>query len=137
MLLFYAFLLYLLIRIVKNKLKYKKVFQIFICCYTVTVMGDLINTIIIYIRGLDNIKNIYDTSLTGLNLLTSIELIGIVPYISLGYVNPFQIGFLILLSVGLKTVIDIKQVEAMIISVLFWLIIVLIPTLSVYFSLIT
>ncbi|GHT78752.1 hypothetical protein AGMMS50262_21720 [Bacteroidia bacterium] len=86
MFLFYAFLLYFLVRIVKNKLGYKKVLQIIIYSYFIVAVGDLINTALLYMRGIDAIKNIYDTSLTGINLLTSLDRVGAVWYVFLTHI---------------------------------------------------
>ena len=58
---------------------------------------------LIYLRGIDMIQNIYDVSLIGLGLLTSVEQVGAVTY-------------------------------TLIISTILWLITVMIPVMSVYFS---
>ena len=134
MFLFYAFLLYLIIRISKIRLDYKKVLQLLVCSYLVVAIGDLVNTTFIYIRGLDAIENMYDIFLTGLNSLTSVEQAGVTGYVFLGYINPFRLWYLILLSIGLKTIAEIQYVKSLIISLIFWLITILIPVLSVYFS---
>ena len=134
MFLFYAFLFSLFVRIADNKLDYKKALQLIICSYFVVVLGDLVNTAFIYLRGLDSITGMYDISLTGINLLTSAEQIGATRYVMLSCITPFQLWFVVLLSIGLKIFTDMKQVKAVIISVLFWLITILIPVLSVYFS---
>ena len=136
MFLFYAFLLYLIVRFLK-RIDYKKALQLFVCCYLIIAIGDLVNTAFIYMRGIDTIKNMYDTSLTGLNLLSSVEQIGAVAYTLLSYITPFQLGFVVLLSIGLKIFIDVKYAQSLVISILFWLITILIPVLSVYFSQLT
>jgi hypothetical protein len=137
MFLFYALLLYVFVRLSKDKLDYKKALQLLVCCYMTVAIGDIINTILIYMRGIDSIKHIYDTSLTGLNLLTSVEQIGATGYIFLSYINPFQLWLIVLLSIGLKIFANMKPIKAIIISFLFWLITILIPVISVYFSQLT
>ena len=135
MFLFYAFLLYLLVRLADdNKLEYKKALQLVIFSYFIVAIGDLVNTALIFWRGLDAIKTMYDVSLTGLNLLTSVEQIGATRYIILSYITPFQLWFVVLLSIGLKILTDMKWVKAIIISALFWLITILIPVISVFLS---
>ena len=136
MFLCYALLLNLLVYLAKakDKLFYKKALQLLVCCYLIVTIGDLVNTTFIYIRGLDAINSLYEISLTGLNLLTSVEQIGAVGYSFLSYINPFQLWFVVLLSVGLGIFTDMKRMKTIIISVLFWLITIMIPVLFVYFS---
>jgi hypothetical protein len=134
MLLFYAFLLYLSIRISKNRLNYKKSVQLLVYSYFIIATGDLFNTAVLYVRGLDSIKNLYDMSMTGVNLLTSMEQVGIVGYTFLGYINPFQLGFVVLLSTGIKIFSDTTLLKSICISISVWIVTVLIPVLSVYIS---
>jgi hypothetical protein len=134
MFLSYALLLYLLVRIAKDKLKYKSALQLIIYTYFIVTVGDLLNTALLYVRGLDAITNMYETSLIGLNLLTSVEQVGATLYTFIGYFTPFQLTFVFLLSIGLKVFTEVKYTKSLIISILFWLITILIPTLSVYFS---
>jgi len=134
MFLFYALLLFVFVRIAQDKLEYKKALQLIVYSYFIIPVGDLINTVLLHVRGLEAITNIYDISLTGLTLFTSVEQTGATLYTFLGYINPFQLGFMVLLSIGLKVFADMKQTKALIISVLFWLFTILIPTLSVYFA---
>ncbi|GHS95678.1 hypothetical protein AGMMS50276_12220 [Synergistales bacterium] len=134
MFLFYALLLYLFVRIAKDKLNYKSALQLIVYSYFIVTVGDLINTALLYARGLDAITNMYETSLTGLNLLTSAEQVGAPLYTFLGYFTPFQFVFVFLLSIGLKVFTETKYIKSLTISILFWLITILIPTLSVYYS---
>ena len=137
MLLFYALLLFVFVRIAKDKLAYKKALQLMVYSYFIVAIGDLVNTTLLYVRGLDAITNIYNTSLIGLNLLTSVEQVGATFYTFLGYITPFQLGFMLLLSIGLKIFTDMQYVKALIISLILWLITILIPTLTIYFSQLT
>lgn len=134
MFLFYALILYLILQLAKVKLEYKKVLQLIVYSYLIIIIGDFINTFLLFSRGLDAISNIYDTSLLGLNLFTSIEQAGATLYTFLSYINIFQLIFVFLLSVGLKIFTDEGYLKSLIISVCFWIITVLIPTLSVYYS---
>ncbi|MDR1181366.1 MAG: YIP1 family protein [Bacteroidales bacterium] len=132
--LFCALLLYVFVRIAKEMLTYKSALQLFMYSYFIVTIGDLVNTALLYIRGLDAIKSVYDTSLTGLNLLTSMERVGITEYVFLSYITPFQVWFVVLLCIGLKIFTNMNTVKSVVISVLFWFITILIPTLSVCFS---
>jgi hypothetical protein len=134
MFLFYALLLYLFVRIAKEKLSYKNALQLIIYSYLIATIGDLVNTAILYMRGLDAITNIHELSLTGLNLLTSVEQVGVAFYTFLSCFTPFQGMYVLLLSIGLKIFTEVKYSKALTISLLFWLFTVLIPTVSAYFS---
>jgi hypothetical protein len=134
MFLLYALVLKLFVHVSKSRIEYKKIFQLIVGCYLIIAIGDLVNTALLHIRGIDAITNMYDTALTGLNLLTSTENIGVTGYTFLGYINPFQLWFVVLLSIGLKIFADIKPIKAIVISLLFWLITIMLPVLSVYFS---
>lgn len=138
MFLFYGFLLYLFVYFTKdkseNEIKYKAALQLFINSYFIVVIGDLINTILIYIRGLDAISNTYDTSLLGLNIFTSVEQVGATIYTFLSHFTPFHFAFIIILGIGIKVFTEAKYMKSMSISLTLWLITILVPTLSVYYS---
>jgi len=131
---FYALILYLIVLITREKLNYKKALQLLITCFLIIPIGDLINTVFVYMRGVDNITHLYDMYLTGLNLLISFEQIGTIEYVFLSYINPFQLWFAVLLSIGLKIFTEMKMTKALMIGVVFWLITVLFPVLSVFLS---
>lgn len=133
----YALILYVIVRLAKVKLEYKKALQLIVYSYLIIIIGDFINTFLLFLRGLDAITNIYDTSLLGLNLFTSIEQVGATLYTFLSYINIFQLIFAVLLSIGLKVFTDKGYLKSLIISVIFWIITILLPTLSVYYSQLT
>ena len=133
----YALLLYLLTLIAKPALTYIKSFTIIVYSYFALLLGNLINIGLLYLKGLDNITNPFEISLTGLNLLTSVEQAGLVLYSFLSYINPFQVWFIILISLGLKVFADIKYTKALLICILFWVITILVTLVSVVFSEIT
>jgi hypothetical protein len=137
MFLSYALILYVIVRLAKVKLEYKKVLRLIVYSYLIIIIGDFINTFLLFSRGLDAITNVYDTSLLGLNLFTSIEQVGATLYTFLSYINIFQLIFVVLLSIGLKIFTDKGYFKSLIISIVFWLITILIPTLSVYYSQLT
>jgi hypothetical protein len=85
-------------------------------------------------KGLEAINNPYEIVFTGLNLFTSVEKAGVMGYTFLTLVNPFQLWFVILLSIGLKIFTEIKYTKALIICIIFWLISVIYPVFSAFFS---
>ena len=67
---------------------------------------------------------------TGLNVFTTVEDAGAAIYMLLCLINPFQIWFVILLSVGLMVFADIKYIKALILCIIFWLITIIYPIAS-------
>jgi hypothetical protein len=132
--LLYTLLLYVLVRISKSELTFMKALQLIIYSYIVIVIGDLVNTAVIYARGLDSIQTIYDASLIGANMLVSAESLTMALYTFLNCINPFQIWFVVLLIIGLKVLTEMKSAKAVIICIIFWLITVAFPVASAYFS---
>jgi len=111
-----------------------KVLQLLVYCNLIIVLGDLINTALLYWRGIDNIEHAYDIILTGITHFISIEQVGTTGYVFLNSINLFQLWFVVLLSIGFRILTDIKPVKSIVISIFFWLITILIPVLFVYFS---
>ena len=134
---FYALLLYIITVVAKPAITYIKSFSLIVYSYFSVLLGSLINTGIIYLRGLDKITNPYEISMIGSNLLTTVEKAGIAFYMFLCYINPFQIWFIVLLSIGLKTFTDIKYTKALFLCIIFWLITLIFPVVSGIFAEIT
>lgn len=134
MIFLYALILYAIAYIMKVKIEYKMALKLIVYSYLIITIGDLINTCLLFSRGLDEISNIYDTSLLGFNLFASIERVGPTLYTFLSYLNLFQLIFVVLLSAGLKIFAEIKYIKSLFICIVFWVISVLIPLLSVYYS---
>ncbi|MDR2810826.1 MAG: YIP1 family protein [Tannerellaceae bacterium] len=130
----YAFLLYIITVIAKSSLTYIKSFTLILYSYFALLIGDLTNTGLLYVRGFDKIEHIYDISLTGLNLLTTLDNSGAAVYQFLSLINPFQIWFIILLSIGLRVFTDIKYIKALIICLIFWLITIIYPVSAAFFA---
>ena len=133
----YALLLYIITLIAKPALTYIQSFTLIIYSYFAIVIGELLNTGLLYIRGLEAITNPFEIVLTGLNVLTTIEKAGAVAYTFLTMINPFQVWFVILLSIGLKVFAEMKYAKALILCILLWLITLIFPVVSVMFSEIT
>ena len=133
----YAFLLYIITLIAKPAISFTKSFILIVYSYFTLLIGGLVNTGLLFLRGLEKITNPFEIELTGLNLLTTMEKAGAASYTFLSLINPFQLWFLILLSVGLKVFADIKYAKALFICVIFWLLTVIYPVVMVVFSEIT
>jgi len=134
MLLLYALILYLVARVSKVNLEFMKIFQLMVCCYIAVVIGSLVNTAFLLMRGIDAIQTMYDASLIGLNVFTSVEKIGLPGFVFLSNINPFQLWFVALICIGIAVIAEIKPAKAIIIGVVFWFIIILFPVISAYFS---
>ena len=134
MLFFYALILYVIALIFRTQLKYTKALRLIIYCFLVLVIGELVNIFIVYLKGIDNIENMYDIMMTGANLLTTVEKAGVFLYMLLSYINPFQIWFVILLIIGVKVFTDSSWTKSSIICIIYWLIVTLFPVISTWSS---
>ena len=134
MLFVYPLILYVIALIFRTRLTYTKALRLIIYCFIVLIIGDLVNAALVYFRGIDNIENIYGTLLTGANLLTSVENAGVALYLFLSYINPFQIGFVVLLIIGVKIFTDSSWAKSSVICIIYWLIVTLFPVISTWFS---
>ncbi|MDR0866077.1 MAG: YIP1 family protein [Candidatus Symbiothrix sp.] len=118
MLFVYPLILFVIARIFGAKLNYTKTLRLLIYCFIATAIGDLVNTAFVYFQGIDNIKSMYDTMMTGVNRFTSIENAGIFLYMFLGSINPFQIWLVVLLVIGVKIFTDSGWSKSFIVSFL-------------------
>ena len=134
MLVTYTLIIWVLTKISKQSLSFQKAFGLIVHCCFILVIGDLVNTFILYNQGIENINNMYEISLTGLNLLTSVEQVGVVFYTFLSLINPFYIWFLILLTLGLAIFADTTFSKAFMTGFLFWVIIIAFPVVTIYIS---
>jgi hypothetical protein len=133
----YALILYIITLVAKPAITYTKSFILIVYSYFAVTLGALINTGLLFMRGIEKITNPFEVALTGLNLLTTLEKVGATCYTFLGLINPFQLWFVILLSVGIKIFAGIKYPKALVICVIFWLLTVLYPVVMVMFTEIT
>jgi hypothetical protein len=130
----YPLLLFVIAQIFKTKLNYAKALRLIIYCLPVIVIGDLLNTAFVYHSGIDNLTSMYDTMLTGANRLTSIENAGTVLYMFLYNINPFQIGFVILLVIGFKLYTDSGWTKSWIVCMIYWLTVTFFPIFTTCYS---
>lgn len=131
---FYSLVLWLLSFFCKKEVKFISILSIIIVTSFVIVLGDIVNTMIIYFQGTDKVISEYTVHKSGLNILFDVSNIGAVFYTLLTYINPFQIWFIVLLIIGLKNLVGIKITNGAVITLLFWLITIAIPTLMVYMA---
>ena len=129
-----ALLLYIITLVVKPVLGYIKAFTVVAYSYIALIAGALVNTGLLYYRGIENITSPFELELTGLNMLTTMEQAGGALYTFLSLVNPFQLWFVILLSIGLKVYTEMKYIKALLLCILFWLITTLIPVVTMIFN---
>ena len=134
MLFLYSLVLYVIALIFRTQLKYTKALRLIIYCFIILAIGELVNIMLVYIKGIDNIENMYGIMMTGANLLTSVEKVGVFLYMFLSYINPFQIWFVILLIIGVKVFTDSSWAKSSIICIIYWLIVTLFPAISTWSS---
>jgi len=134
MLFVHALLLYVVTLIFKVKLSYMKAWRLIIYCFIVLIIGELVNTALVYYKGIDNIENMYDIMRTGANMFTSVGKVGAPLYVFLYAINPFQLWFVILLAIGIKVFTDSNWSKSALICFVYWLIVTLFPVVSAYFS---
>lgn len=121
---FSTLILHLLCKIFHVAITYWSVMTIFIVAALFSTIDEIINTVITLIKGLEQIGSQYDLYHTGLNILTSVEKIGIAGYMFLSHINILQLLFVIALTIGLKIVGHISKRKAAIIAIIFWLLLI-------------
>ena len=134
MMFIYALVFYIVTVVAKPTVSYIKAFTLIIYGYFAVLIGEFVNTGILYFRGLENITNPFEMMFTGLNVFTTINDVGAGIYMLLCLINPFQIWFVVLLSVGLKVFADIKYSKALLIWIIYWLILLIYPVASAIIS---
>ena len=134
MLFIYALIFYIITVVAKPAISYIKAFSLIVYGYFAVLIGDFVNTGIMYMRGLEKITNQFELMFTGLNVFTAKEDAGAAIYMLLCLINPFQIWFVVLLSVGLKVFADIKYIKALLICIIFWLLLAIYPIATVVFA---
>lgn len=133
-LVFNSVVIYILIIMLKRKMRFKLVFHLIVLISPILYLGDIINSIMIYIIGINNMSSPYDALMFGANKLVPISSISTILYTFMSYINPFQIWFICLLCIALRILMKIGYAKSFAISILFWFISVALPTLSMYFS---
>ena len=130
----YTLIIWIFTKIAKEHLSFQKALELIIYCSFALALGSLTTTVLLHVRGVENIDNIFEISLIGLNVLTSTESVGLVVYSLLAFINPFYLWFVVLLTIGLASLTDMKMSKAGLLSLLFCFILVAFSISSVYFS---
>lgn len=130
----YSFILFVCIRIFKAIGSYKNSLKILAYSYFPVIIGDIINTLFLYHKGIDNITNIYEIYCIGLNTFFSVFNTGLFLYSILTYINPFQLLFIILMTVTLKNTLNISYAKSVLITIMFWILTITIPAVSFHYS---
>lgn len=131
---FFPLFIYILGKVLREKITYKMCLIIYLYSYFIVQAGDIINTILLYVKGIENIHQVYEINLMGLNRMFSFQSLGPVMYTLLTYINPFQLFSVLIIYLGLKNMLNIKPAKAIAMSGIFWIITILFPLLSVYYS---
>ena len=133
-LIFYTLVIWILAMIVKPSISFLKALEMMIHCYFILAMGMLADTFILYYQGIENINNILELSLTGLNVFTSVESVGAMMYTFLMLISPFYVWFVVIMTIGLAVLAGMKYQKAFIISFIFWMLLIVYTVVTVYFS---
>ena len=131
---FYSLILWGGVSIFRKGINFSRILSVLLISYFIIVLGDLVNVGANYLVGIENITSQYDAYKIGINSFFSVKDIGGPIYTALFFINPFQIWFIILLVLGLKTIAEIDKSRAILVTLIFWFITVLIPVIMAYMS---
>jgi hypothetical protein len=126
-----SFLLWSFINYFIQKIQYKKLVSFIIISYSIIVLGELCNSGLNYIFGYQDNTSMLEVYKTGLNVFFNENMIGKIPFTVLYYINPFQIWYSIIIYLGLRVVFDLNKYNAIITTLIFWLIRLLLPVIMI------
>lgn len=129
-----SLILYLLCKLFRAKITYWGAMTVFLVGALFHTLNDIINTGITLFKGLEQISSPYDVYHTGLNVLTSVEQIGVAGYILLSNITVLGVLFVIIIAIGLKFVCNISKFKASIIAIILWLLLASFTVASVSLS---
>lgn len=116
----------------QGKIKFEQALILVLLVNLVIILGDLVNIGILFARGIENIHSQYDMAKTGLNVLVSKDQTGTGLYTILSYINPFEIWYVILLIIGIRTVTGLSSMSSISITLIIWLLtIAVVATMAV------
>jgi hypothetical protein len=124
---FISVFLYCVIFLIKTEaiVSYKKVFSVISYCGVIFLLGEIINSMLIHARLIDNtLYSLPNRFPLGLDILTLGRTIHPLFVILLYSINPFTVWYFIVLSIGLSTVTGLSETRASLLSFLVWLLIV-------------
>lgn len=107
-----------------DTLKFKPTFTVVVHAELILVFSKLINTaLLLCFKAVDNVKNATDLQMIpGLHLLFGDHIFGVLFFPLLSQITPFFIWYLILLSLGIAVVADLKTRKAAWLVVCVWLV---------------
>lgn len=117
----FALLVYGGVYVFKGKIKFEQALTIVLLVNFIVVLGDLANTGILFATGIGNIHTQFDAYKTGLNILTSENKTGPGLYTFLAYINPFQVWYVLLLILGIRTVTGMSKSSSASVALIIWL----------------
>jgi hypothetical protein len=130
----HASVLFAAARIAGMKISFGKVAHLIIICCIVQAIGGLVNTSLLYMRGIEHISAPSDLQMTGMNMLIPACRTDITLYTFLSYFNPFQLWYAILVILGMKVVTGGSYAKPVAAGILYWLITVAVPVASTWLS---
>jgi len=104
--------------------KYKQAFSIVSYSSLVLLLGDVFNTGIIYLKGIESITGPFDLSNIGLNVFFSLESTGMGMYSFLSEITVFAIWNIVIVAIGFMGMANLNKVKAGTASAIVWLVVV-------------
>lgn len=118
--------------IIKRGSNFKQVFALCTHAFVIIILSKIANLCMLYIKGIENIKTVFDMSAIGLNIFSdkSVNFLNVF----LSGINIFEIWFIWILVSGISYILEIKKSKSAIIVISTWLIIQLFSTFSLLMS---
>jgi hypothetical protein len=117
---FTSLLIYLGVLACKCKVHFVKIFSLITTASVFTVLGSVVNVVVLYLRGLDAIKGAGDMSVIGLNMLFKVEDLGLPMYQFLAGINIFELGYALFVIFGLSKIADLKIGKSVAVFIFSW-----------------
>ena len=89
--------------------------------YSGPIVLDPNNSKLLYAVGLETIHSQLDLFRTGLNVFVSADKTGPWLYVFLAFINPFQIWYVLLLILGIRTVTGMSRQSSVSVALIIWL----------------
>jgi hypothetical protein len=102
--------------------KYQNVFAAIVNIHIVKVLAEYLVLLILYMRGIEKVKNYDDLYVLGMNVFFNVKTIGKIPYIILSQITVFEIIYLILLTIGISTLFNLTRMKSAIIASSLWVV---------------
>jgi hypothetical protein len=128
-----SFILFLILKIFRIKVKYRSAFILYAYLIIFFVLENILNMVILYGRGFDTLTNAYEVSFMGLNVFLSYEDVGKFLYSLASLANPFSVLFIAWLSIAVSSVFQTGLLKSLSASLLLFAVTKVVPLLSVLF----